>query len=97
MDTTVQLGPRKFSLRATIDHHGPSIHSGHYTASVNCCKNILLQRSHYYEFGITDNKTPSTAYVTLHDVIGRGTSAETFGLDYVFPPDDLGSSPEALC
>ena len=49
MDTTVRLGPLKFSLRATIDHHGPSIHSGHYTASINCCiKNILLQRSHNY-------------------------------------------------
>ena len=38
MDTTVRLGPLKFSLQATIDHHGPSIHSGHYTASINCCK-----------------------------------------------------------
>ena len=37
----VMLGPLKFSLRATIDHHGPSIHSGHYTASINCCKNIV--------------------------------------------------------
>ena len=26
-----------------------------------------------------------------------GTSAETCGLDDVFPPDDLGSRPEALC
>ena len=38
MDTTVRLGHLKFSLQATIDHHGPSIHSGHYTASINCCK-----------------------------------------------------------
>ena len=38
MDTTVRLGPLKFSLQATIDHHGPSIHSGHYTASIKCCK-----------------------------------------------------------
>ena len=38
MDTTVWLGPLKFSLRATIDNHGPSILSGHYTASINCCK-----------------------------------------------------------
>ena len=38
MDTTVRLGPLKFSLRATIDLHGPSILSGHYTASINCCK-----------------------------------------------------------
>ena len=39
MDTTVRLDPLKFSLQATIDHHGPSINSGHYTASINCCKN----------------------------------------------------------
>ena len=38
MDTTVRLGPLKLSLWATIDHHGPSIHSGHYTASINCCQ-----------------------------------------------------------
>ena len=38
MDTTVRLGPLRFSLLATIDHHGQSIHSGHYTASINCCK-----------------------------------------------------------
>ena len=36
MDTAVILGPLKFSLGATIDHHGPSMHSGHYTASMNC-------------------------------------------------------------
>ena len=28
---------------------------------------------------------------------GRGTGAETCGLDDVFPPDDLSSRPEALC
>ena len=37
MDMTVVLGYHKFSLQATIDHHGPSIYSGHYTTSVNCC------------------------------------------------------------
>ena len=50
MDTTVRLGPLKFSLRATIDHHGPSIHSGHYIIlhlSI-VAKNIILQRSHNY-------------------------------------------------
>ena len=38
IDTTVKLGPLKFILQATIDQHGPSIRSGHYTASINCCK-----------------------------------------------------------
>ena len=28
---------------------------------------------------------------------GWGTSAETCGLDDVFPPDDLGSRPKTLC
>ena len=55
MDTTVRLGPLKFSLQAIIDHHGPSIDSGHYTASINCCKKILLQRSQSLELLI---KTP---------------------------------------
>ena len=38
MDTTVRIGTLTFSLQATIEHYGPPIHSGHYTASINCCK-----------------------------------------------------------
>ena len=126
MDTTIRLGPLKFSLQATIDHHGPSIHSGRYTASINCCKKTFYCNDHtIMEFGITD-KNSSTANVILYELIdtwfldsnrrvgvwslswrwhilsiplttGWGTSAETCGLDNVFPPDDLGSRPEALC
>ena len=71
MDTTVRLGPLKFSLRATIDHHGPSIHSGHYSTSINCCKkNPLYCNDHTItEFGIIDSKNSSTAYVILHELI----------------------------
>ena len=122
MDTTVRLGTLKFSPRATIDHHGASIHSGHYTASINCCKKTFYCNDHTItEFGITDNKNSSTAYVILYEMIdtwfldsnrrvgvwslpwrwhilsipltiGRGTSAETCGLDDVFPPDDPSRS-----
>ena len=38
MDMTFMLCPLKFRPRAAIDHHGPSTLSGHYTASINCCK-----------------------------------------------------------
>ena len=38
MDMTVMLGVHKFSLHATLDHHGPSMYSGHYIASINCCE-----------------------------------------------------------
>ena len=126
LDTTVMLGPLKFNLQATIDHHGPSIDSGHYTASINCCKKTFYCNDHKItEFGTTD-KNSSTAYIVLYKWIdtwfldsnrrvgvwslpwrwhilsiplttGRGTSAETCGFDDVFPPDDLGSRPEALC
>ena len=125
LDATVMLGPLKFNLQATIDHHGPSIDSGHYTASINCCKKTFYCNDHKItEFGITD-KNSSTAYIVLYKWIdtwfldsnrrvgvwslpwrwhilsiplttGRGTSAETCGLDDVFPPDDLGSRPETL-
>ena len=128
MDTTVRLGPLKFSQLATVDHHGPSIHFGHYTASINCC------RKHYIATitqlrslaDVCGRKNSSTAYVMLYELIdtwfldsnrrvgawslpwrwhilsiplttGRGTGAKTCGLEDVFPPDDLCSSPEALC
>ena len=66
MDTTVRLGPLKFSLQATIDHHGPSIDSGHYTASIICCNKTFYCNDHKItEFGITD-KNSSTAYIVLY-------------------------------
>ena len=112
MDTTVRLGPLKFSLPATIDHHGPSIHSGHYTAYINCCQKTFFCNDHTItEFGSTDINS-YTAYVILYELFdtwfwdsnrrvgvwslpwrwhilsipltaGRGTSAETCGLDNV--------------
>ena len=45
MDMTVVLGLHKFSLQATIDHHGPSMYSGLYKLLQ---KNILLQRQQNY-------------------------------------------------
>ena len=71
MDTPVRLGPLKFSLRDTIDHHGPSIHSGHYTASINFCirKTFYCNDHTITEFGITDNKNSSTAYVVSYELI----------------------------
>ena len=67
LDTTVRLGPLKFNLQATIDHHGPSIDSGHYTASINCCKKTFYCNDHKItEFGITD-KNSSTAYIIWMD------------------------------
>ena len=48
MDTTVRLGPLKFSIQAIIDHHGPSIDSGITLHLLIVAKNILLQRSRNY-------------------------------------------------
>ena len=70
MDTTVRLDPLKFSLRATIYHHGTSIQSGHYTASINFCKKTFYCNDHTItELGIIDSKNPSTAYVILYELI----------------------------
>ena len=69
LDTTVRLGPLKFSLQATIDHNGPFIYSGHYTASINCCKKTFYCNDHTItEFGITD-KISSTAHVISYELI----------------------------
>ena len=66
MDTTVRLSPLKYILRATIDHHGPSIHSGHYTASINCCKKHSIATITQLRFGIIDSKNSSTAYMLYY-------------------------------
>ena len=42
MDMTVVLGLHKFKLQATIGHHGQYMCSGHYTASINCCKRTSI-------------------------------------------------------
>ena len=126
MDTTIKPGPLKFSLQATIDHHGPSIDSGHYTASINRCKKysiatitkcleLLIKtpllhilycinelthdfwtRTGGWEFD-RSHGAGTSHILSIPLTTGRGTSAETCGLDDVFPPDDLGSRPEALC
>ena len=127
MDTNVRLGPLKFSLQATIDHHRPSIDPGHYTASINCCKkkqhsiatitklrslDLLIKTPllHILSYKWIDTwfldsnrrvgvwSLPCRWHIlSIPLTTGRGTSAETCELDYVFPPDELGSPPEALC
>ena len=70
MDATVMLGPLEFSLRATIDHHGPSIHSGHYTASINCWeKTFYCNDDKIMEIDTIHSKNSSTAYVILYELI----------------------------
>ena len=101
-----QMTLKNIGLRATIDHHGPSIHSGHYTASINCCKNSTAYCIWYelIDTWFLDSNRRVGVWslpwrwhiLSIPLTTGRGTSAETCGLD-VFPPDDLGSRPEALC
>ena len=70
MDTTVRLGLLKFSLRATIDHHGLSIHSGHYTASINSCeKNSFATNTQLRSLELLTAKTPLLHYMNwlTHD------------------------------
>ena len=64
------LGLHKFRLQATIDHHGPSMYSGHYTASINCCKRTFYcNDSKITDFEMIDTKNSSTAYVVMYKLI----------------------------
>ena len=69
IDMTVLHGLHKFSLQATIDNHGPSMYSGHYNTSINCCKNILLQRQQNYEIWNDWYQNSSAAYVAMYELI----------------------------
>ena len=63
MDMTVELGLHKFRLQATIDHRGPSMHSGHYTASINCCKKYIPKTAILRSLKRLIPKNSSTAHV----------------------------------
>ena len=58
MDMTVALVLHKFILQAGIDHHGPSMYSGHYTTSTNCCKTFSCNGSTITEFEMIDTRNP---------------------------------------
>ena len=64
------IGPLKLSLRVTINHYGPSIHSGPYTTSINRCKKTFYcNDNNFTEFEIIDSKVSSIAYVIFYELI----------------------------
>ena len=69
MDMTVVLGLHKFSLQAAIDHQGPSMYSGHYTASINCWKRTFYCNDcEITEFEMIDTNN-SIVYVVMYQLI----------------------------
>ena len=70
LDLYIKLGPHKFSLQASVDHHGYSMNSGHYTASINCCaKTFHCNDNKITECNITDTYNSSTAYILLYKLM----------------------------
>ena len=70
LNLNIILGPYKFSLQATVDHHGNSIHCGHYTVSVNCCgKTFYFNGDRITECNTIDTRNSSTVYIILYKLI----------------------------
>ena len=70
MDMTVVFGLHKFRLQGTIDHHGPSMYSSHYTASINYCKKTFYCNDiKITEFEMIDTKNLSTAYLVTYKLV----------------------------
>ena len=69
MDMTVVIGLHKFSLRATVDRHGPFMYSDHYTTSINCREKFYCNDSKIAEFEMIDTKNSSTAHVVMYKLI----------------------------
>ena len=94
MDTTVRLGPLKFSLRATIDHHGPSIHSGHYTASISCCKkNSIATITQLRSLELLTAKTPLLHMLYYMNCLTHDFWTRTGGWEFDRSHDAGTSSP----
>ena len=56
----------KFSLRTTIDHHGPTIHSGHYTDLSIVAKTFYCNDNKIAEFEIFDSKNAVILYELIN-------------------------------
>ena len=70
VDFTFTLGPYTFSLLATVDHHGPTTDSGHYTTYINCCnKTFFCNDNKITEVELPDGRGSSTAYMLLYRCI----------------------------
>ena len=86
MDITIVLGLHKFSLQATIDHHGPSMYSGNYTASINCCK-ISFYCNDSKIWNDWYQKLSSTAYVVIYIfLLHNGFRTRAGGWDFWLLP-----------
>ena len=69
LDLYIKLGPYKCSPQASVDHHGYSMNSGHYTASINCAKTFHCNDNKITECNITDTYNSSTAYILLYKLM----------------------------
>ena len=69
----------RYRLQASVDHHGYSINSGHYTASINCCgKTFHYNDNKITECIITGTYNLSTAYILLYKLMGGNMSRRAF-------------------
>ena len=59
----------QFSPQATMDHHGPSMYSGHYATFIDCNKKSYFNDSNIAEFEIVDTQNSSTAFVVIYQLI----------------------------
>ena len=76
LDLFIKLGPYKFSLQASVDHHGYSMNSVPYTALINCCgKTFHCNDNKTTECNITDTYNSSIyclyTFVQTHGMLGR--------------------------
>lgn len=73
LDRIVMLCHYRFDLHAVIDHHGYSIDSGHYTASVVCCNKLFYcNDNRIISRDINDMQNSSTAYMILYKLAMDG-------------------------
>ena len=99
MDMTVMLVPLKFSLRATIDHHGLAIHSGHYTASINYCENqkqFIATTAKLQSLKLLIAKTPLLYMLYFMNWLTYGFCNRTGGWEFDYSHGADTSSPSYL-
>ena len=61
-------------------------YSGHYTASINCCKTYYCNDSETVEFEMIDTKNTSSAYVVMYKLITEWFSVKNRRIGVLITP-----------
>ena len=84
LDLNFMLGSYAFSPQAATDHHGFSMYSGHFTASVYCCEKTFYCNDDKITICDINNWSSSNTYVRFINCLWSDCTTRTLRVGNIF-------------